>query len=147
MPNYGVTFHLGNADDLGDEAWIEEQRLPAGNRVGTNEWMLCGDWIATYGTTQGTRAFGLYVGRVQCSKPFKVFLHRSRQCVVRRVLGSPECIAATAARRTREKLERRVGRWLNLVCDLGGSVKVIYSRRVLQRTSECHKKVGVKRAL
>lgn len=51
IPNDGITFCLWDADDLGDEAWVEEQRLPAGDRVCTNEWMLCNDRIATHRAT------------------------------------------------------------------------------------------------
>ena len=50
VSNDGITLGLGDADNLGDEAWVKEQRLPAGDRVCTDKWMLCDDRIASYWT-------------------------------------------------------------------------------------------------
>lgn len=47
IPDDGIALALGNADDLGHEARIEEQRVPASDRVCADERVLGGDGITS----------------------------------------------------------------------------------------------------
>lgn len=44
-----VALCLGHAYNLGDEAGIEEDALPACHGVGADEWVLGGDGLAAHG--------------------------------------------------------------------------------------------------
>ena len=47
ISNDGVALGLRHAHDLGDEARVEEKRLPASHRMGTYKRMLCSDGVTT----------------------------------------------------------------------------------------------------
>lgn len=117
----GVAFALGNADDLGYGDRIEEERLPAGDRVGADEWVLGRDAVAAESLVESAGTGGLHVCGMQGSESLEVVLHVGGQGVVDRVLRGPKgVVAATTATitawRTSEELERG-RRWrLEFVC-------------------------------
>lgn len=47
-----IALSFGNADNLRDEAWIEEYRLPTCNWIRADEWMFRDDWLTANGATQ-----------------------------------------------------------------------------------------------
>lgn len=70
-----VTLNLGNADNLGHEAGVEEQRLPSGDGVHADERVLSDDRLATDGAAHLLGAIGLHLGRVKGSQALEVLLH------------------------------------------------------------------------
>lgn len=113
-----VALGLGNADNLGNEAGIEEERFPSGDRVCADEWVLGGDGFTTNGPAEVSRALSLKFSGVDGSEAFEVLLHEWRELVVCSVLRGPESITAAAARRASQDFERRVGWRLHFVCHL-----------------------------
>ena len=57
----GMTLSFGDAENSGDEARIKENRLPASDRVSTDEWVFGDDGTPTNRTTSGPRPFSLHV--------------------------------------------------------------------------------------
>ena len=78
----GITFNFRHPDNLGHEARVEEETVPAGDGVRPHQGMLRGDGIASDWSAQGPRVGGLHVRRVQCSEAFEVVLHMWRKGVV-----------------------------------------------------------------
>lgn len=64
----GVAFHLWDADDLGNEAWIKEETLPASDGVGANEWMCGGDMVTADYSAHCNGVIVLHFRGVQSSK-------------------------------------------------------------------------------
>lgn len=113
-----VGFCLGDADDLGDEARVEEDGLPACDRVGADQRVFGGDGFAPHGTAQIAGALCLEVRGVECCEGFEVLLHVRAEHVVGGVLRGPEGVAAAATGWTGEDFQGCVGRGLDFICDL-----------------------------
>ena len=62
VANDSVALDLGNANNGLDEAWIEEQRLPAGYRVRSDNGVLRDDRFPPEWAPERSRAFGLQLG-------------------------------------------------------------------------------------
>lgn len=60
----GVAFHLGDTNDLGDEAWIKET-LPAGDGMRADEWVCSGDMITAGYSASRNRVIVLHFRGVQ----------------------------------------------------------------------------------
>lgn len=60
-----ITLSFGDTNDLSDEARVEEECVPAGDRVGADERVFGGDWFAADGSADGSRVTCLHVGRVE----------------------------------------------------------------------------------
>jgi hypothetical protein len=92
-----VALRLRHADDLGDKAGVEEQRLPTSNRVSTDERVGSGDGLTANSATHLARALRLELSRVDGGERLKILLHVGREHVVGGILGGPEGVAAAAA--------------------------------------------------
>ena len=113
-----ITLSLRHTNDLGHKARVEEDALPAGDRVCAYERVLGCDRFAAHGAAEFAGALGLQFGRVQRCKGLKVLLHGGAEHVVGGVLRGPESIATAATWWASEDLERSVGGRLELVGDL-----------------------------
>jgi hypothetical protein len=113
-----VALGLGDADNLGDEAGIEEEGLPSGDRMCADEWVLGGDSITTDGPAEVSRALSLKFGGVDGGEAFEILLHEWRELVICSILRGPESITAAAARWASQDFERCVGWRLHFVCHL-----------------------------
>lgn len=60
-----ITLRLGDTDDFGHEARVEEECVPAGDGVCADEGVYGGYWFATDGSTNGSRVVCLHVGGVE----------------------------------------------------------------------------------
>lgn len=47
-----IALELRDANDLGNEARIEEERLPASDRVRSDNWVLVDNRLAAYSSTK-----------------------------------------------------------------------------------------------
>jgi hypothetical protein len=113
-----VGLYFGHADDLGDEAGVEEDGLPACDRVHADQRVFGSYGFAPHGVAQVAGVLGLQVGGVQGREGFEVFLYVWAKHVVGGVLRGPEGVAAAAAWWACEDLQRCLGGRLDLVCDL-----------------------------
>lgn len=86
VPDDRIALGFGDAYDLGHESWVEEQTVPAGDRVRANERMLGGDRITTNGSSKRSRVIGLHVCRMQRCQTLEVGLHMLRKNIVRCIL-------------------------------------------------------------
>jgi len=71
----GITLGLWDTNNLGDKAWVEEKRFPAGDGVRADQRMLCNDWVTTKRTTKSAGSFSLNLSGMKRCQPFQVFLH------------------------------------------------------------------------
>ena len=113
-----ITLSLRHTNDLSHKARVEEDALPAGDRVCAYERVLGCDRFAAHGAAELAGALGLQFGRVQRCKGLKVLLHGGAEHVVGGVLRGPESITTAATWWAGEDLERCVGGRLELVGDL-----------------------------
>src|SRR5690242_18099972 len=123
-----VTLGLGDADNLCDEARVEENALPASNRVSAHKWVFSGDWLAAYSAAKLARTLRLHFCRMHCCERLQVLLHVWAEHIVGSVLGGPEGIATSTAGWASQNLQGGIRRRLNLVCDLC-YVRVVDTRR------------------
>ena len=93
-----VALGLGNADNFGNEAGVEEEGLPSGDRVCADEWVLGGDGFTTNRPAEVSRALSLKFSGVDGSETFEVLLHEWRELIVCSILRRPESITTAAAR-------------------------------------------------
>lgn len=91
-----LALGLGDTDDLGHEAWVEEECVPAGDGVCADERVFGGYWVAANRSTDGSGVVSLHVGGVDGCQAFEVGLHEGGEDVVGCVLRRPEGVAATA---------------------------------------------------
>lgn len=103
-----IALSLGNAYNFGDEAGVEEERLPSGDGVSADERVLGRDGITADRAAKIPRALSLQIGGVDRSEAFKVFLHRGGQLVISGILRGPEGVAAAASRWTSKDFEGSV---------------------------------------
>lgn len=111
----GIALGLGDSDNLGDEAWVEEEAVPPSNRVGADDGVFGGDGVTADSTAKGAGAISLHIGGVEGSQTLEVGLHGSRQGVVGSVLGRPQGVTTTSTGWASQHLEGGVGRRLNFV--------------------------------
>lgn len=81
-----ITLSLGDTDDLGHESRVEEECVPAGDRVCANERVFGGDWFTADGPANGSRVICLHVGGVEGCQTLEVRLHEGGEDVVGCVL-------------------------------------------------------------
>jgi len=96
--NDGIALGPWDTDDLSHKAWVEEQRLPTGDRVRADQWMFGDDRISSNRASEGSRTFGLHLSRMKGCQTFEVFLHVWGKSVVSSILRCPQRITATTAR-------------------------------------------------
>lgn len=118
VPKNGVTLTLGNPNDLSHEAGVEEQRIPTGDRVGSDERVNSGNGVAADGPAEGARVVGLHVRRVQGCQALEIGLHEWREDVISSVLRGPEGVATATTGRASQELQRCVGWWLFFVSNV-----------------------------
>jgi len=114
-----VGFRFGNTDNLSDETWIEEERLPSRDRVGADERMLGDYCLATDRATQLTSTFGLHLSGVKGGKALQILLHWLGKSIIGSILRGPKGVTTATPRRPSEHLQRGIGWRLNLIGDLG----------------------------
>lgn len=62
VSNDVVVLRLGNSHDLGNKARVEEERLPSGDRVGSDERVFGDDWIPANRSAHRPGTVGLHLG-------------------------------------------------------------------------------------
>lgn len=100
-----IALRFWDANDLGDEAGIEEEGFPSCDGVRAYQRMFGGDWLTANSAAELSRPLRLQIGRMDSGKAFQVRLHGFGELVIGSVLRGPEGVASTAAWWTRENFE------------------------------------------